>query len=154
MTSENAFCVFGARSRILVANLLFVLLCPIDVVGHGHADDPVRKNFQLRPKIFHRLLNLLEQLHRGVSWECHPLEHEKFSVEIVHFSVVLGLSDPAKARAASELVFHLSQNITLNARRRAPWLHIPGKCCRVSRSTIPRIHFEIDRCDAKMSHHF
>ena len=87
MPFGKSFSVFGDRFRVLVGNLLIVLLCPIDVVEHGQGDEPDWKSFRLHPKIFHCLLDLFEQLHRGVPGEYHPLEHDWFSVEIVQFSV-------------------------------------------------------------------
>ena len=71
--------------RLQIASLSFVV--PVEVVVHQHEDDAFLEIFRQSFEFFlQHVLNFMEELQRGASWESVPLEHDWFSVNPVRLT--------------------------------------------------------------------
>ena len=89
MTCRELLCIFSHKGGIGETYLFVLRISPYDVVVHRHEDDPSVESFWLTSQGFHKFLDFVENLQRSESWENHPLEFHRLSIDSMQFSVLL-----------------------------------------------------------------
>ena len=89
MSQLTSLCVishfFGIRNTVQRISFL----CPSDVVGNRHEDEPIFKFFRICSAICHLYMNFFKNFHCSVSWENIPLTLKWFSIDSKQISVFI-----------------------------------------------------------------